>query len=147
MPVSLPSKPPIKNCQVKIRLLLFGAFKEITIFSLLVDGVQKLLLWREQLVKEYARISDLLKEKSLREPERALGADKALKPRTCNRYIKLIYKINNELERIKDGTYGYCEETGKEIGIKRLEARPIATLSIEARERYEQMKRITQAGH
>ena len=49
--------------------------------------------------------------------------------------------------KIKDGTYGYCEETGKEIGIKRLEARPIATLSIEARERYEQMKRITQAGH
>ena len=64
MPVSLPSKPPIKNCQVKIRLLLFGAFKEITIFSLLVDGVQKLLLWHEQLVKECARISDLLKEKT-----------------------------------------------------------------------------------
>ncbi len=72
MPVSLSLKPPIKNCQVKIRLLLFGVFKELTIFSLLVDGVQKLLLWREQLVKEYARISDLLKEKSLREPEGAL---------------------------------------------------------------------------
>ena len=65
MPVSLSLKPPIKNCQVKIQLLLFGAFKELTIFSLLVDGVQKLLLWREQLVKEYARISDLLKGKKL----------------------------------------------------------------------------------
>ena len=69
MPVSLSLKPPIKKCQVKIRSPLFGVFKEITIFSLLVDGVQKLLLWREQLVKEYARVSDLLKEKSLREPE------------------------------------------------------------------------------
>ncbi len=82
----------------------------------------------------------------MRELEGALEADKALKLRPCNRYIKLIYKINNELERIKDGTYGYCEETGKEIGIKRLEARPIATLSIEAQERHEQMERITRAG-
>ncbi len=60
-----------------------------------------------------------------------------------DQYIKLICKINDALGRIKDGTYGYWNE----IGIERLEARPIATLSIEAQRRYEQMKRITQAGH
>jgi len=112
---------------------------------------QKLLFWREQLVREAARISGLLKEKGLREPDvvdqGALEADKVLKLRIRNRYIKLIYKINDALGRIKDGTYGYCEETGKEIGIERLEARPIATLSLEAQKRHEQMERPKRAGH
>jgi len=112
---------------------------------------QKLLFWREQLVREAARISDLLKEKSLREADvvdqGALEADKALKLRIRNRYIKLIYKINDALGRIKDGTYGYCEETGKEIGIERLEARPVATLSLEAQKRHEQMESLKRAGH
>ena len=108
---------------------------------------QKLLFWREQLVREAARISDLLKEKSLREPDvvdqGALEADKALKLRIRNRYIKLICKINDALGRIKDGTYGYW----KEIVIERLEARPIATLSLEAQERHEQMESLKRAGH
>jgi len=83
----------------------------------------------------------------LREPDvvdqGALEADKALKLRIRNRYIKLICKINDALGRIKDGTYGYW----KEIGIERLEARPIATLSLEAQERHEQMESLKRAGH
>ena len=108
---------------------------------------QKLLFWREQLVREATRISDLLKEKSLREPDvvdqGALEADKALKLKIRNRYIKLICKINDALGRIKDGTYG----SWKEIGIERLEARPIATLCLEAQERHEQMESLKRAGH
>ncbi len=108
---------------------------------------QKLLFWREQLVREATRISALLKEKSLREADvvdqGALEADKALKLRIRNRYIKLIYKINDALGRIKDRTYGYW----KEIGIERLEARPIATLSLEAQKRHEQMESLKRAGH
>ena len=112
---------------------------------------QKLLFWREQLVREAIKISDLLKEKSLREADvvdqGALEADKALKLRIRNRYIKLIYKINDALGRIKDGTYGYCDETCKEIGIRRLEAHPVATLSLEAQKRHEQTERPKRAGH
>ncbi len=112
---------------------------------------QKLLFWREQLLQESARISDQLKAKSLREPDfvdqGALEADKALKLRTRSRYVKLICKINDALERIRDGTYGYCEETGKQIDIKRLEARPTATFSIEAQERHERKERLKRAGH
>jgi len=108
---------------------------------------QKLLRWREQLVEESLKISKQLKEKSLRQPDivdqGALETDKALKLRTRNRYIKLINKINDALGRISNATYGYCEETGKEIGIRRLEARPIATLSLEAQQRHEQAERRT----
>ncbi len=71
----------------------------------------------------------------------ALETDRALKLRTRNRYLKLINKINDALERISNGTYGYCEKTGKEIGIRRLEARPAATLSLEAQERHEQAEK------
>jgi len=78
---------------------------------------QKLLLWREQLVQESVKISDQLKERNFKEPDfldqGALETVKALKLRTRNRYIKLIHKINDALERIRDGTYGYCKETGK----------------------------------
>lgn len=108
---------------------------------------QKLLRWREQLVEESLEISEQLKEKSLRQPDivdqGALETDKALKLRTRNRYIKLINKINDALERISNATYGYCEETEKESGIRRLEARPTATLSLEAQQRHEQAERGT----
>jgi DnaK suppressor protein len=110
---------------------------------------QKLLFWREQLLQESIKISDQLKEKSLRQPDivdqGTLEADKALKLGTRSRYIKLILEINDALERIREGTYGYCEKTGKQIGIKRLEACPTATLSIKAQERHERMERLKQA--
>jgi DnaK suppressor protein len=67
----------------------------------------------------------------------AQEAEWAFRLRTGDRNRKLIHKINEALERIEDGTYGYCQETGKKIGIKRLEVRPIATLSIEAQQRHE----------
>ena len=67
--------------------------------------------------------------------------DKNVEMKAINRQIKLISKIDQALSRIDDGSYGYCEDTGEPIGIKRLEARPIATLSIEAQERHEKMEK------
>ena len=71
----------------------------------------------------------------------SMETDKALDLRTKDRARKLISKINDALKRIEDGTYGYCEETGEPIGVERLEARPVATLSIEAQERHERMEK------
>jgi DnaK suppressor protein len=68
--------------------------------------------------------------------------DRALELRTRDRARKLISKIDQALQRVENGTYGYCEETGEPIGLKRLEARPIATLSLEAQERHERMERV-----
>ena len=68
--------------------------------------------------------------------------DKSVEMKSLNRSRKLISKINSALQRIKDGTYGYCEETGEPIGLKRLIARPVATLSIEAQERHERDEKI-----
>jgi DnaK suppressor protein len=110
---------------------------------------QKLLLWREHLVRESVKISDQIKGKSLREPDvvdqGALEADRALKLMIFNRYLRLIHEINDALQRIRNGTYGYCEETGKEIGIRRLESHPTAKLCLEARKRHEQVERLTRA--
>lgn len=106
---------------------------------------QKLLAWRTELLKESSETLSHLQEESLSEPDIAdrasLETDRALELRTRDRERKLISKIDEALTRIEDGTYGYCEETGEPIGIKRLEARPIATLSIEAQERHERMER------
>lgn len=109
---------------------------------------QKLLNWREDLIKESNFTLQDLKETTLNEPDlndRASNeADQALELRTRDRMRKLIKKINQALDRIENGTYGYCEETGEPIGLGRLEARPVATLSIEAQERHER-KEKTQA--
>jgi len=87
-----------------------------------------------------------LSEGGIQEPDIAdrasVETDRALELRTRDRARKLIAKIDQALQRIENGTYGYCEETGEPIGIKRLEARPIATLSLEAQERHERMERI-----
>ncbi len=72
----------------------------------------------------------------------SVETDRALELRTRDRARKLINKIDQALNRIDLGTYGYCEETGEPIGLKRLEARPIATMSIEAQERHERMERV-----
>ena len=71
----------------------------------------------------------------------SLETDKSLDLRTKDRIRKLISKIDEALDRIEDGSYGYCEETGEPIGLERLEARPVATLSIEAQERHERMEK------
>ena len=109
---------------------------------------QKLIKWREELVKESESTLQDLKQTTLNEPDpndRASNeSDQALELRTRDRMRKLIKKINQALDRIENGTYGYCEDTGEPIGLARLEARPVATLSIEAQERYER-KEKTQA--
>ena len=112
----------------------------------------KLLSWRERLVRESNETLEQLREENSRETDfldqGASDAIKALTFRTRDRYRKLIKKIDDALGRIRVGTYGYCEETGEEIGIKRLEARPIATLSLEAQEWHEMMEgRKRKSGH
>jgi len=106
---------------------------------------QKLLAWKAELLRESDETLNHLQEESLAEPDIAdrasLETDRALELRTRDRERKLISKIDEALQRIEDGTYGYCEETGEPIGLKRLEARPIATLSVEAQERHERMER------
>ena len=106
---------------------------------------QKLLRWRAELLQESNETLQHLQEESLSEPDIAdrasLETDRALELRTRDRERKLIAKIDEALKRIEDGTYGYCEETAEPISLRRLEARPIATLSIEAQERHERMER------
>lgn len=106
---------------------------------------QKLVAWKEELLKESGETIDDLKEGGLNEPDlndRASNeTEKALELRTRDRMRKLIKKINQALERIEDGSYGYCEETGDPIGLDRLEARPVTTMTIEAQERHERLEK------
>jgi DnaK suppressor protein len=106
---------------------------------------QKLLAWRSELLRESDETLAHLQEGGLQEPDIADRAsaetDRALELRTRDRERKLISKIDAALERISDGSYGYCEDSGEPITIRRLEARPIATLSIEAQERHERLER------
>ena len=107
---------------------------------------QKLIAWREELLHESeGTIQNTLQTTELQKPDLADRAsaetDHALELRTRDRERKLITKINEALLRIDDDTYGYCEETGEPISVGRLDARPIATLSLEAQERHERMER------
>ncbi|HZH27266.1 MAG TPA: RNA polymerase-binding protein DksA [Azospirillaceae bacterium] len=106
---------------------------------------RKLLSWRAELHREAEETIASLQEGGIQEPDIAdrasAEADRALELRTRDRARKLIQKIDEALRRIEDGTYGYCEETGEPISIRRLEARPIATLSLEAQERHERLER------
>ena len=106
---------------------------------------QKLISWRGELVRESEETLQSLQEGGIVEPDIAdrasVETDRSLELRTRDRARKLIAKIDEALERVEKGTYGYCEETGEPVSISRLEARPIATLSIEAQERHERMER------
>jgi DnaK suppressor protein len=106
---------------------------------------QKLLRWRAELLEESKETISEMQEDNLQMPDIADRAsaetDHRLELRARDRERKLISKINAALEKIEDGSYGYCEETGEPIGIQRLEARPIATLSLEAQERHERKER------
>ena len=107
---------------------------------------QKLLAWREDILREAKETLQHLQDENQNHPDFADRAssetDRAIELRARDRQRKLIAKIDAALQRIEDGTYGYCEETGEPISIKRLEARPIATLSIEAQERHERRERV-----
>src|SRR6184192_646638 len=106
---------------------------------------QKLLRWRAELLADSTGTLRHLKEESLLKPDftdrATLETERAIELRTRDRERKLISKIDAALARLASGTFGYCEETDQPIGIRRLEARPIATLSIEAQERHERMER------
>ena len=107
---------------------------------------QKLLRWRGDLLKEANGTLASLSEGGIHESDitdrASVETDRALELRTRDRARKLISKIDQALIRIESGTYGFCEESGEPIGLRRLEARPIATLSIEAQERHERMERV-----
>ncbi len=107
---------------------------------------QKLLSWRKSLLSQSEDTLEDLRQGGLNQPDQidraSLETDKNIDLRTKDRARKLINKIDAALKRIEDGTYGYCEETGEPIGINRLEARPIATLSLEAQERHERLEKV-----
>lgn len=107
---------------------------------------QHLVHWREELVRDSTQTLQNLQEETLQAPDIADRAsaetERSVELRTRDRERKLISKIGEALRRIEQGTYGYCEETGEPIGLRRLEARPIATLSLEAQERHERMEKI-----
>src|ERR1700761_5946901 len=106
----------------------------------------KLVVWKNDILREARETLEHLAEESANHPDLADRAssetDRAIELRARDRQRKLISKIDAALSRIDDGTYGYCEETGEPITLKRLEARPIATLSIEAQERHERRERV-----
>ncbi|MHB1102753.1 MAG: RNA polymerase-binding protein DksA [Devosia sp.] len=107
---------------------------------------QKLERWKEEILQESRETLENLQEESQNHPDMADRAssesDRALELRTRDRQRKLIAKIDAALKRIEDGTYGYCEETGDPIGLARLDARPIATLSLEAQESHERREKV-----
>ena len=106
----------------------------------------KLLDWREDILKVAKETLQNLQDANQNRPDFADRAssetDRAIELRAGERQRKLVAKIDAALQRIEDGAYGYCEDTGEPISLKRLEARPIATLSIEAQERHERRERI-----
>ena len=106
----------------------------------------KLVAWRNEILREARETLGHLAEESANHPDLADRAssetDRAIELRARDRQRKLISKIDAAMQRIDDGTYGYCEETGEPISLKRLDARPIATLSIEAQERHERREKV-----
>ena len=107
---------------------------------------EKLEAWKDDILKESKQTLTHLQQDSGQEPDIADRAsaetDRAIELRTRDRQRKLISKIDAALRRIDEGTYGYCEVTGEPIGLERLVARPIATMSVEAQERHERRERI-----
>ena len=107
---------------------------------------RKLLSWKDDLLRESRETVALLQNITENHPDVADRAssetDRAIELRARDRQRKLIAKIDAALRRIEDGSYGYCDETGEPIGLARLDARPIATLSVEAQERHERRERV-----
>jgi DnaK suppressor protein len=106
----------------------------------------KLLAWKDEILKESKLTLQALQEENVNHPALAdrvsSETDRAIELRARDRQRKLIAKIDAALQRIEDNTYGYCEDTGEPISLKRLEARPIATLSVEAQERHEKREKV-----
>ncbi|MCR9238699.1 MAG: RNA polymerase-binding protein DksA [Alphaproteobacteria bacterium] len=102
--------------------------------------------WKEDILRESQLTLDTLQQENSNHPDLADRAssetDRAVELRARDRQRKLISKIDSALARIEDGSYGFCEETGERISLKRLDARPIATMSVEAQERHERRERV-----
>lgn len=107
---------------------------------------KKLEDWKQEILRESKETIQNLQEDTVNHPDLADRAssetERSLELRTRDRQRKLIVKIDEALRRLEEGTYGYCEETGEPIGVRRLDARPIATLSIEAQERHERREKV-----
>ncbi len=107
---------------------------------------RKLVQWKEEILRESQDTITHLQSDTVQHPDMADRAtsesEHALELRTRDRQRKLISKIDSALRRIEDGSYGYCEETGEPISLRRLDARPIATLSLEAQERHEKREKV-----
>ncbi|MDO9489888.1 MAG: RNA polymerase-binding protein DksA [Sphingomonadaceae bacterium] len=107
----------------------------------------KLLAWKDEILREARETLQTLQSESLREPDvtdRASSeTDWSIELRTRDRQRKLISKIDAALRRIEEGEYGYCEVTGEPISLQRLEARPIATMTLEAQEKHERLEKVT----
>ena len=106
----------------------------------------KLIDWKNSILEESKGTIEGMQQDTRNIPDSADRAseetDRALELRTRDRQRKLILKIDSAIRRLDDGSYGYCEETGEPISLKRLDARPIATLSLEAQERHERKERV-----
>ncbi len=106
----------------------------------------KLVAWKNDILREARETLEVLQQENSNHPDLADRAssetDRAIELRARDRQRKLISKIDSAIRRIDEGTYGYCEETGEPISLKRLDARPIATLSIEAQERHERREKV-----
>jgi DnaK suppressor protein len=106
----------------------------------------KLFAWKEEILRESRETLENLQEESQNHPDMADRAssesDRSLELRTRDRQRKLIAKIDSAIKRIDEGTYGFCEETGDPIGVARLDARPIATMSLEAQELHERREKV-----
>ncbi|MBE7637631.1 RNA polymerase-binding protein DksA [Sneathiella sp. P13V-1] len=107
---------------------------------------KKLTQWRSEILADASQTIAHLQEETVKEPDIADRAstesERALELRTRDRQRKLIGKIDAALRRIDEGDYGYCDETGEPISLRRLEARPVATLSLEAQERHERREKV-----
>jgi DnaK suppressor protein len=106
---------------------------------------QKLMRWRDEILKDSSETLSHMQKETLQEPDMAdrasLETERSIELRTRDRERKLLQKIESALRRIEDGSYGYCEDTMEPIHIGRLQARPIATLSVEAQERHERLEK------
>ena len=146
-----PSKPSRKNSNRQSSIILPEGYRPSENEPFMNDRQKvyfrnKLIAWKEEIIRQNRETLQVLHEDSAQHADLADRAtsetDRALELRARDRQRKLIAKIDAALARIEEGTYGYCEETGEPIGLKRLDARPIATLSLEAQERHERREKV-----
>ena len=147
----LPDSAPIRTAPLKTQITLDPNYRPTDEESFMNDQQReyfrrKLIAWKEDILREAKETLAALQAENENHPDLADRAssetDRAIELRARDRQRKLIAKIDAAIARIEDGSYGYCEETGEPISLRRLEARPIATLSIEAQERHERAEKV-----